>query len=193
MKLIKKSDCVFKNGYIFKADGSEVVSPESAVVLQLIKLETGVQQADYLRSQDPFSPGPTLDGWKRKSIRDGKWKIDAPETPVHDARVKEAEAFMDEADELAKHHDVQKALDMFGDLLDWVDADEFVAFDGPMVIDTPVLGNPLELETEDVVAMICELASVPVPLGPHAGVQQRIQADFRKACETHMNEDGDLA
>lgn len=155
MKLISKDKLVMKQGRIVEVETNEIIGVPNEVHLLAAKLETAIQQADYLDQQAPFSPVPTLDGFKRKSIKDkGKWRIEPKPTPVHDQLAEQAEAFMDEADDMQRAGDLQHAVDGYAPLLEWLDAEEVPVAQhyNINVIDTPVLGDLLDLTSEQVIA-----------------------------------------
>lgn len=157
MKVYKKDELKFKDGYLMTED--EVVAIDKHVCVLLDKLEVALQQADYLEGQPAFSPGPTLDGFKRK--RSDKWTVEHKPQPVHEAKVEEAEAFMAEADEYQIELDLQKAVDRFRDLLNWCESDIVVEGDVLDKVDLPMLGNPLELTSERVLAELEHLVRIP--------------------------------
>lgn len=159
MKVYKKDELKFKDGYLMTED--EVAAIDGHVRALLDKLEVALQQAEYLEGQPAFSPGPTLDGFKRK--RSDKWKVEHKPQPVHEAKVEEAEAFMAEADEYQLELDMQKACDMFRDLLNWCESDVVIEGAGtPAPLDLPILGDPLELTSERVLAELEHLVRIPM-------------------------------
>ena len=160
-KLIKKSKCEFINGHIVKKN--ELIGIPSNVWLQLNKLEVMVQQHGYIIAQDAYCPGPSLDGFVRRSaLKGNRPYLEAPETPVTDKRVTEAMAFMKEVDAVNDVHLINETIDRFGELIDWLDADKFVEGTCTHPIDTPELGNPLELRGEDIAKVIEMLVTCPI-------------------------------
>lgn len=162
-KLIKKSKCTFENGYIIKKN--KVVGIPRIVHLQLDKLECMLQQMDYLITQPAGRPGPSLNGWQRKSaLKSDRPYFDAPDTPVTDRRVEEAMQFMKEVDAVQDTVDTNKLIDEFGELIDWCAADKFVEGTDHSQLDLYVLGNPLELKPQTVAALLGRLVTSPVQI-----------------------------
>lgn len=162
-KLIDKTRCTFENNRIVCED--EVVGIPVDVALQLHKLELMVQQYDYLKGQPEYAPAPSLDGFERKtSVGKDRPYVAAPDTPVTDNRVQEAMAFMAEVDKVNEAADVNNMIDRFGKLIDWLAVPKFVEGSFTGIIDTPVLGSPLELTPGDVATILSNIILHPVVL-----------------------------
>lgn len=162
-KLIKKSKCKFVAGQIVKKN--ELIGIPYPVWAQLNKLELIVQQYDYLLDQKPACAGPSLDGFKRKSALHSKLPyVSMPDTPVMDKRVEEAMAFIDEVDNINNANEINEAIDEYGELIDWLNCEEFVEGECTKAIDTPTLGNPLDLVADDVVAILSQIIKFPVAM-----------------------------
>lgn len=168
-KLIRKESIIFENGRFYHKD--EEVNIEGAVAAQLNKLELMVQQYQYLEEQEPYSAGPSLAGFERKTaIGTDRPYIDAPETPVLDKRAEEAKAFMEEIDSMTDAKEVNRQIDAFGELIDWCAKAKVPTYEGlyAPIVDTPVLGNPLELTTDTVVEWLTKLTKRSFELNPAA-------------------------
>ena len=160
-KIIKKSKCKFEHGLIVKKN--KVIGVPTVVALQLMKLETVYQQWDYLRKQPAYQPGPSLNGFERKSIFDTELPyVDMPDTPVTDARIEEAMAFMEECDKVEETGKVNEQIDEYKALIDWCSGDTFVEGNYEQALDTPCLGNPLELEPHTIVSILMAVVSNPI-------------------------------
>ena len=160
-KLIKKSKCKFEAGHIVCKN--KLVGIPNTVWYQLNKLELIAQQFDYLVMQPKYQAGPSLEGFERKSALTSKRPyVSEPDTPVTDKRVKEAMAFMDEMDSMNDVKEINDAIDEYGVLIDWLASDKFIAGDCYKPIDTPLLGSPLDLVPEDVVAIIKTIVKNPI-------------------------------
>ena len=160
-KLIKKKDCKLKNCQIVKGD--KLIGIPRIVWMQLNKLDLMSQQYMYLIQQPAYQPGPSLKGFVRKSALDKKMPyLDMPDTPVSDARVEEALKFMREADACANVAEANDMLDRFKDIVIWCDSKKFVEGDCTAPIDTPALGNPLNIKGEDIAGLLHMLASSPI-------------------------------
>ena len=160
-KLIKKKDCKFKWHRIVKDD--ELIGIPSIVWMQLNKLEVMCQQWCYLKGQPAYQAAPSLDGWVRESDIDKQLPyIDMPDTPVGDARVAEAMAFMFEVDRCADVAKVNEMVDRFSALIMWCKSKKFIEGDCTKPIDTPRLGNPLELTPEAIVEKLSLIVQTPI-------------------------------
>lgn len=163
-KLINKSKCEFEYGFIVKKD--KVVFLPHSVYLQLMKLENMVQQHAYLKQQDPYCPGPSLDGFEFKSALKNKMPfVEVTETPVADKRVEEAMLFMEEMDNVDKTNKINEMIDRFADLIRWCQNDKFIATNCPHPpIDTYMIGDPLLLTDTMVCNAISKIVTGPVEM-----------------------------
>lgn len=162
-KLISKSKCSFENGFVVKK--SKIVSLPTAVYLQLNKLEIMMQQYEYLLKQPSYSPGPSLEGWKRKSgLKSTRPYVDLPETPITDRRLAEAMQFMKEADAVNDAMVVNEMIDNFGDLIDWCSNDKFVEGNCIRPLDLYKIGNPLKLTADEVRSILTAIITSPIEL-----------------------------
>lgn len=160
-KLINKSKCTFEVGVIVKK-GKQIGIP-FPVWAQLNKLELVLQQYDYLISQPKYQPGPSLDGFERKSdLKTERPYVETPETPVTDKRVAEAMQFMAEVDAINDAVEINEKIDEYGELVDWCNSDKFIEGRCYNVIDTPMLGDPLHLKAEDVAETIGMIVKSPI-------------------------------
>ena len=165
-KLISKKNCQMVDGKIVY--NGCTVSIDRAVIMQFNKLETMVQQYLYLAGQPAYSKAPSLDGFERKSLLKAKRKyVGTPDTPMIDKRTAEAMAYMAEVDAVENASKVNEMIDRFGKLIDWAAKDAFFGdLDGdPCVIDTPELGNPLDLDDEDIIDILDSIVKNPIGLG----------------------------
>jgi len=159
MKMYKKSELTIVDGMLVSKDG-DIIMPDIRIIAQANHLETLVQKSAYLATQPEATPMPSLDGFKRVSIKDGDVEFTAT-TPLMDAKAQEAMALMGELDDVAT---VDRANDMvreFKDLLRFVGQD-FVVDCGDVIefFDTPILGSVLELTKEDVIDAIAEVCGM---------------------------------
>ena len=161
MKMHKKSDLTLVNGMLVTKDG-DVVMPDLRVVRQANELETLLQKADYLAAQPSATPIPSLDGFKRQSVRDTGAEFTV-KTPMMDQKAEEAMAIMDELDDIETCEKANAMLDEFSDLLRFV-RDDVVLDCGegvPYCFDMPTIGSVLELTEQgmvDVIALACGMA-----------------------------------
>lgn len=153
MKLIDKKKLSFSNGVV--SMGDEVVSIDPKIVNILNAMETAIQMRTYLNAQPKATPMPSLEGFKRERI--GKtWELEDPETPELDAKVERAKKLCVEMDAVTDVKKANKLLEKISPLMDFADSDKvMVSLDyNGLIIDTPSIGNPLELTTDEILRII---------------------------------------
>lgn len=162
-KIVEKDQVQFIDGY-FVCNGEIVHLPRN-VCLQALKLDLMVQEFRYIKAQPAFCPEPSLEGFVAQSMFSKLPKIDVAKipTPAFDEAVVTAEKFMDEVDLIADAKKVNKTIEQFGELVKFSDSDYVVIsqYDGDIRVDTPVLGNLLELGIDDVMGFINEICESP--------------------------------
>lgn len=144
-KLVNKSDLVFDNGYITDESGN-IWSIGKKVVEQLNDCELALQQTLYMESQPKAVKAPSMEGFKRQSIRTS-FSVGMPETPLVDKKIEESMAMLEELDRVQDAKKTNQVLASFPELVEFL-ASERVRIndtDDIEIIDTPALGNPLEL------------------------------------------------
>lgn len=161
-KIYKKSELVFAEGYICDKD-MNILEVPGGLIEKLSNLDRALQEKEYLDAQPEGTESPNLEGFKRKSMFD---KIELPlmekpETPIADAREAEALEFMKEVDEVNKVDDFNEIIRKHRDLFEFAGDDTVItcitdAFT-PAPIDTPVLGNPLELTADKLLGFLEKL------------------------------------
>lgn len=165
VKLINKSKLHMVDGYIVdKKDRVVFINPN--VISQINNLETELQQKIYLAAQPEAQPMPTLEGFERKSILDSKMSgIEPVETPTIDKRIEEAMAFAHEAEEISIANKVNAYVENnLKDLMEFVKSDKVIAAEGGKLyrIDTPCIGNILELTDDDILHIVMSFNDVCV-------------------------------
>lgn len=161
MKMYKKSDLTLTNGLLVSKDG-DIILPSISIVDQANRLETMAQQSAYLMTQPEATPMPSLDGFKRVSIKDNDGVKFTATTPLMDQKAAEAMAIMDELDDLATVKQANNMLHEFAALLEFAGNDFVVDCGNELYcFDTPMIGSVLDLTKDDivnVVASICGMA-----------------------------------
>ena len=154
MKIYKKSSLAMADGAIVTVDG-DVVMPAGNVVTQANALDLAVQKARYIQVQPKAAPMPTLDGFERKSSLGCEVHVEA-KTPALDARCAKAEKIMEELDKAEKADQINSDLDKYIDLIRFASHSKVMCSDAPPVvlIDTPEIGNILDLTVGDVIRFI---------------------------------------
>lgn len=171
MKLIKKSDLIIINGMLVCKWNSEVVFPDDAIIDQANELEELYQKALYLNAQPEAAPAPSLDGFKRASVKDAlpieQFYV---ETPTIDSKVNEAMKFMSEMDEVSLADKANKMLARYADFIKFVSADYVLAsgsgtkeFDMPRLLEDYGNDTVLDITVKDIqeaIAYICGLEKI---------------------------------
>lgn len=155
MKFVNKEELAWNNGIITMGD--DVVSIDSKVVSILNTMETAIQMRVHLNKQPKAAPMPSLEGFKRERIRK-TWELEDPETPELDAKVERAKKMCEEMDAMMDVKKANEVLKKISPLLDFAESDKVMVstdYDG-VVIDTPFIGNPLELTPEKILDLISE-------------------------------------
>ncbi len=161
MKMYNKSNLTFNGSFII-APNREIVAVDPSIVAQANQLETLKQKAEYLAAQPEATPMPTLDGFKRKSVRDSALSEFEVKTPIIDMKIAEGVALMDEIDDMQTAEVANRMLADYIELLEFVDSDYVIDHnsDHVMRFDTPTLGNVLELTKQDIVDTVATLCGL---------------------------------
>ncbi len=162
MKMYKKSELSLVNGMLV-AESGDIVVPSITIIEEANALETYLQKTMYLQAQPIAMPAPSLDGFQRKSIKDGSRVKFHAKTPMMDDKAKEAIDLMDELDDVVKVERANSMATEFQTLVEFAQNDFVIDCGGDGTLyffDTPTLGNPLELTVDDVIdaiALVCEM------------------------------------
>jgi len=155
-KYVKKKKLRFEDGYFFY--NGEIVAIDSFIVGQFNHIETMLQQAYYMNAQPEAVPEPSLDGFKRESMFDKSRVKTYVSTPLLDREIVKAIAIMDEIDSVNTAENIEKFAEDHKDLLDWIDGKKvWITTDLsalPARVDTPRLGNPLEIDIKTILHTI---------------------------------------
>ena len=178
LKMIKKDKCKFDNGLIVK--GSKIVGLPADVALQLQKFELMIQQYEYLASQPAPQPMPSLDGFEFDDGLSKPKHFGQPETPTMDARVEEAMAFCAEVEEVDQVIETNRMIDRFEALINWCNADKFVAGDYVSPLRCPRIGNPLKLTEDLVIGTIVDMVKHPVVIEVDGPASEIANLGFKK-------------
>lgn len=163
MKMYKKSNLSLTNGMLVSAFG-DIIIPDARVVKQANALETIAQKARFLAAQPEATPMPSLDGFKRESIKDElikDVKFEA-KTPALNFEAARAMTLMDELDDVEITNKANAMLDKFTELLAFAKNDFVIDCGGSDVIpfDTPTLGSILKLTQQDIIDAIAMVSGL---------------------------------
>ena len=156
-KMYSKIDLTFSNGYVIDDDHNVVCLPDK-VAEQLNELEEIFQKAEYLKAQDPASPMPSLDGFERESIR--QTVVIEASTPTLDAKVEEGMKIRDELRKMSNADTMNETIFKYQEVFHFVQDDTFVEGDKAVFIDTPKLGNPLNIKVHDLLDKLVEYVNL---------------------------------
>lgn len=157
MKFVRKDDLTFKKGYICL--NNQPVQFDGIDAFNIV--EEDLQQAINRRANRVKMKQPIP--YVREHASDFAVPQARVETPTIDKIVAEAKAFMDENKEADINERINGTLTYFTGLVRFIMGDEILVEEATSrlrPIDTPVLGNPLELNLEQLRAafrtIICE-------------------------------------
>ena len=156
-KMYSKDQVTFSNGYVIDENSNVICLPDK-VAEQLNELEEIFQKAEYLKAQDPATPMPSLDGFKRKSIRK-TIEIEAS-TPTIDAKVAESMQIRDELRKVDNAETMNKIIGEYQEVFNFVQNDTFVEGSKVVLIDTPTLGSPMNIKVDYLLDKLAEYVSV---------------------------------
>ena len=149
--IINKKQLRFTNGYLEL--GGTLVAP--SFLKDYMELEDFLQQARYKNELDK-----EFLVFHRESMTEGTLiKIEDPATPTMDKEAKKVDKISKEAMALVAAGEARNVLDQFNSVCEFVMQDSVVLYDEnyrASLIDTPMLGNPLELTEEKLVDLVCE-------------------------------------
>ena len=149
--IINKKQLRFTNGYLEL--GGTLVAP--SFLKDYMELEDFLQQARYNNELDK-----EFRVFHRESMAEGPLiKIEDPATPTMDKEAKKVDKISKEAIALVAAGEARNVLNQFNSVCEFVMQDSVVLYDEnyrASLIDTPMLGNPLELTEEKLVDLVCE-------------------------------------
>lgn len=160
MKMYKKEDLSFVNGYLVDKENN-IVPLHINVVAQLNTLETMYQQAKYWAEQpapEPVKPR-SLANFKRESAFEVPYEA-KHETPLLDQKIEESMRLVNEIKGDAIADNINERYQDFAELIQWADADFVVEGMNSGRIDTPNIGNPLELTGPRVCSIIASITGL---------------------------------
>lgn len=156
-KMYKKSDLKFVDGYVLTKD-DDVVALPGGIAEQINDLETFIQEMAYIDAQPEAAPVPDLAGFERKSI------VAVPtievETPALDEMEERSRRILDEMRNREGAKAVNRVLEKYADVLGFFRDERFVEGDKVVRIDTPVIGNILEVSDDDAIALIVKYSGL---------------------------------
>lgn len=160
MKRFKKSDIKFDDGWLVTKD-DEVISLPFEIARQFDMIDEALQMADYLASQSPARPVPSLDGFERKTLSHERTKFTC-DTPALDTAEATAKAMFQDIKNQQHVDDANYLCKKFKKLIDFCASDYiFEQNSYPERYDWFTWGNPLEVTADDVEDILFSLAEHP--------------------------------
>lgn len=155
MKLYKKEDLQFVDGYLVDKEGN-VVAPDDDVIPLFNQLEEMKQEIAW-RLANPEPKAAEVAPFKFESARPTVGFHAEVDTPLLDRKVAEGVQLYEEVVRANKVEDVERLIDRFMPVLVWADSDEFFGHAAvTWRFDTKTIGNPLEADAGELVAIICQ-------------------------------------
>lgn len=152
MKIYKKEELEYKDGYIVKGD--EVLELPADLCATLDALELDCQRAAWKR-EHKLPPVPKVPEFERKSEFGPAHVLVEPLTPNLDEFVTQAEKIMAELDDVEAGEKVNAYLKKIEPVFRFVNGDSVVASGAcPWRFDLPTVGNPLELTEDKVIGLV---------------------------------------
>lgn len=149
-KLIKKTNCKFKNNMIVCKD--KVVAPEFAAYNALHELDRTLQKAEYILEQPKPSPVPSLEGFKFKHVYDERFicNVLSPEVmAIEELKSEEAAMLKKKALNDLINTRLTELRNQWLDAFVFAGHKSFVDCGEDYDWDLPVLGNPLKITGPD--------------------------------------------
>lgn len=162
MKFQQKARVIYKNGYLVTKKNN-VRMPSAKVVRQLNALDKMMQMAEkakYVNGQIK-EIGEIDTTFKPISEHDPFMNLEV-ETPYLDDAIKKTKAILHDIDSAANTEKVKEAIDRYKEVFQFIEEDEYLVEDHGLQFDLPVLGNPLFLDTEDLVKMLYKISAADI-------------------------------
>lgn len=166
-KFVRKDRLSYKSGYLVTKKG-KIRQPEGHVVFKLNQIDRAYQIAQVIIQRKAEATDDVVnleDTVKLVSEYDNPIKAKA-ETPVLDQKIADAKEIMKELDRKSKAETSNKLLDYYKDVFQFVNEDCFIC-ENSIAFNLPVIGNPLELETEELVGIIDTIAQASEYVGSY--------------------------
>lgn len=159
--IVEKSELVLKDGYLTHRKGGTVVTP--GFVSAYIQLEDFLQHAMYDNKAKVIASLPRFE--KESTFDKERIKVPVPKTPRLDKEGRNADKQAAELRLINAYEEVVGVLLHHNAVVELVLSDNIVVFDEDYratIIDTPMLGNPLELTKEKLLKLVCDAAQYPL-------------------------------
>lgn len=165
IKLCKKSDLIYDNGYILNKDNMLMIPADARIISQLEDLDTMLQRARFIKNKPAVQEDVYFEREHIKTFDIESLLDDEPATPLHDKAEEEAKKLMDESDKISVVISVnQWLIDNEATVRFVVDSKVYMEergiYGNGVTFDTPAIGNPLELTLDKLKEILYEIASI---------------------------------
>lgn len=158
MKMFKKEELEYRNGYIVKND--EIIGVDNKIVDMFNQFEEDIQRAKHEKDNKP-APVEEPKPFYRKTERGSVYPFVQADTPVLDKMTERAINLMDELDSVGAADKINDYFDTIQPIILFAD-DEFVV-SGEQAsqhrFDLPTIGNPLKVTKEDLCSFVIGMFS----------------------------------
>lgn len=158
MKAYKKSELVYKNGYIMK--GNKVVCVSPMIVGLFNKIETDLQKASWNSARKNLSTihAGIMDSEFERESEHATICFEA-DTPTFDEHVERTMKIMHEIDTIERTNKANEYVDEISPVVEFVSSDVVFSVDGwtPVQFDLPTIGNPLEVDRDKLTQLIGDI------------------------------------
>ena len=148
IKMYKKKNCKYKNGYI--THKGKVVSVDNKVVDLFNKLEEDMQRAMFERQNEQHCYCAPVQELRRKTERGNIVPTFNVDTPELDEAIDKSMLIMNELDTVSKAKEMEAYLRKMIPLIEFMEDKEIVSTDQAVQhrFDLPTIGNPLNMNKE---------------------------------------------
>lgn len=162
MKLQKKTTLIYKNGYLVTKK-NKVRMPSRKIVRQLNAIDKMMQMAEKAEYvNDKIKEIGEIDtGFTPISEHDPIMNLKV-ETPHLDDAIETTMNILKDIDATANTEKVKEAIDKYKDVFQFLEEDEYLVEDHGLKFDLPVIGNPLFLDSEDLVKMLYKISAADI-------------------------------
>lgn len=156
MKMYKKKELSYKNGYIVK-DG-KVIGIDNEVVDLINQLEEDYQRALWNKAH-PAKPAVETPEFEFVTEHGDIYPNIVPETPYLDKAVKESMEIMKDIDAISTAQNVQYYLEGIQPVINFVNDKRVVSFnqENQHRFDCKLLGNPLKLDKNTIAEFVMQM------------------------------------
>lgn len=162
MKFQDKTKVIYKNGYLVTKK-NKVRMPSAKVVRQLNAIDSMMQmaeKADFVNARIK-EVGEIDTSFKSVSEHDPIMNLEV-ETPHLDDAIEKTMNVLKDIDASENTKKVKMAIEKYKDVFRFVEEDEYLVEDHGLQFDLPLLGNPLFLDSEELVKILYKISAADI-------------------------------